>query len=219
MTKASNPRKVPGFVRIQQRNHNFVWNVLRRHSWKLRRASQMPPLQEVKTDGSQKWTHQCSLHSWGHAWSYCVITKLWRGYNNSSLDVLGLCQENAWSLEAWEAHNVNRKGHDIDHSDKGIWNGSSDFGSRIRRECLAKADMGEHEQAYVAMVSYPTANGEPRKDPIYRKIAGNHSRYQTCECTRRFWSDKDCWWQQSLSRTTGNRLGHLHEWGDKSKEV
>jgi len=43
------------------------FGLLRRPSWKLREASSIPPLQEVRTDWSQKWTHQCSLHSWRHA--------------------------------------------------------------------------------------------------------------------------------------------------------
>lgn len=48
------------------------------------------------------------------------------------------------SLEAWEAHDMNRKGNEIDHANQGILDGSSDSGSRIGHKRLAKADMGAH---------------------------------------------------------------------------
>ena len=50
----------------------------------------------------------------------------------------------------------------------------------------AKVDMGTHEQAYAAMVSFRTANGKLAIDPTYGKIAGDNSRYRRCECTRIF---------------------------------
>jgi len=84
----------------------------------------------------------------------------------------------ACSLEDREAHNANRKRDEIDRVDRGIGNGSADFGSRIGRERPTKEDMGVHGQACTAMVSYSIVNGKSAKDPTYGKIVGNNGRYR-----------------------------------------
>jgi len=39
--------------------------------------------------------------------------------------------------------------------------------------------MGAHGKACTAIVSYPTVNSEPTKDPTYRKIAGQWDMMST----------------------------------------
>lgn len=73
----------------------------------------------------------------------------------------------ACSPEDRKEHDEDGKRDEIDHTDCGIWDGASDSGSRIRLKSSTKVDMGEDGEAYAAMVSYLTMNGEPKKYPTY----------------------------------------------------
>jgi len=52
VTREKNKKIVLGFTKLRQKKRSLIWSTLEKPSWKLRRTSLMPPLQEAKIDGA-----------------------------------------------------------------------------------------------------------------------------------------------------------------------
>ena len=114
MIKGSSQKKVRGFARLLQRNLNLIKNVRRRHSWKLRRASQRPPLQVVRINQNQGWILQCSLGSFNGEMHETTTRQ--QGCKRTIGTYHQVCwiRRTARGMETWKACIAHRKRNEAD---------------------------------------------------------------------------------------------------------